>query len=128
MYIRGMRSTTFCRLVELIETYHTWITVGGGNVYQSTDIEHGEERISIAGRMLVLRAIRQHRQHAAGQQWQIPEHLLDKALATYRKQDASFRLRLKKGSANLTRQDAETIVRLATYGVVNLELSPYSLY
>ena len=128
MYTRGMRSTTFCRLVELIETYHTWITVEGGNVYQSTDVELGEEHISIAGRMLVLRAIRQHGQHPAGQQWQIPEHLLDKALATYRKQDASFRLRLKKGSANLTRQDAETIVRLATYGVVNLELSPYSLY
>ena len=128
MYTRGMRSTTFCRLVELIETYHTWITVEGGNVYQSTDIEHGEEHISIAGRMLVLRAIRQHGQHPAGQQWQIPEHLLDKALATYRRQDASFRQRLKKGPAELTRQDAETIVRLATYGVVNLELSPYSLY
>ena len=128
MYTQEMRSTTFCRLVELIETYHTWITVEGGNVYQSTDVEHGEERISIAGRMLVLHAIRQHGQHAAGQQWQIPEHMLDKALAIYRRQDASFRQRLKKGAANLTRQDAETIVRLATYGVVNLELSPYSLY
>ena len=128
MYTRVMRSTTFYRLVELIETYHTWITVEGRNVYQSTNVEHGEERISIAGRILVLRAIRQHGQYTTRQQWQIPEHLLDKALAIYRKQDASFRQRLKKGPANLTRQDAETIVCLATYGVVNLELSPYSLY
>lgn len=128
MYTGQMRSTIFCRLVELIEAYHTWITVERGIVYQSTDIERGEETISIATRALVLRAIRPHGQHQAGQHWQIPEHLLDKALATYRKQDADFSKRLKTGAAKLSLQDAEAIIRLATYGVVNLELSPYPLY
>lgn len=54
--------------------------------------------------------------------WTIPESELDKALATYRKQDCSFKSRIKKGGGHLTANDAETIIRLATYGVVRLEL------
>ena len=54
--------------------------------------------------------------------WTVPEHELDKALATYRKQDASFKTRIKKGDSYLSAGDAEVIIRLATYGVIRLEL------
>ena len=54
--------------------------------------------------------------------WMVPEHELDKALATYRKQDASFKTRIKKGDSYLSARDAEAIIRLATYGVIRLEL------
>ena len=51
-----------------------------------------------------------------------PERELNKALAIYRKQDRSFKQRIKKAAMNLTAVDAETIIRLATYGIVHLEL------
>ena len=52
----------------------------------------------------------------------IPEHELDKALATYRKQDRSFRQRITKAAMYLSANDTEIIIRLATYGIVRLEL------
>ena len=53
---------------------------------------------------------------------EIPVHELNKALAIYRKQDRSFKQRIKKAAMNLTAVDAETIIRLATYDIVHLEL------
>ena len=61
-------------------------------------------------------------QYAEGTTWEIPEHELDRALATHRKQDASFRQRIKKAAMYLSPADAEAIIRLATYGIVRLEL------
>ena len=58
----------------------------------------------------------------------IPEHDLDTALATYRKQNGTFKARMKKGASSLTAEDAETIIRLATHGVVHLELVVRSVH
>ena len=63
-----------------------------------------------------------------GTTWAIPEHELDKALAIYRKQDRAFKQRIKKAAMNLTAVDAETIIRLATYGIVHLELRATPLH
>ena len=52
----------------------------------------------------------------------IPEHELDKALAIYRKQDSTFKQRIKKAAMYFSPKDAETLIRLATYGIVQLEL------
>ena len=54
--------------------------------------------------------------------WTIPEHDLDAALATYRKQNGIFKSRMKKGASSLTAEDTENIIRLATHGIVRLEL------
>ena len=47
---------------------------------------------------------------------------LDKALAIYRKQDITFKQRIKKAAMYFSPKDAETLIRLATYGIVQLEL------
>ena len=47
---------------------------------------------------------------------------LDKALAIYRKQDSTFKQRIKKAAMYFSPKDAETLIRLATYGIVQLEL------
>ena len=47
---------------------------------------------------------------------------LPKALAIYRKQDITFKQRIKKAAMYFSPKDAETLIRLATYGIVQLEL------
>lgn len=59
---------------------------------------------------------------AEGTAWNIPEHDLDRALATLRRQDRQFRQRIKKAAMYLTAKDAEAIIALATHGIVRLEL------
>ena len=59
---------------------------------------------------------------AEGTVWNIPEHDLDRALATLRKQDRQFRQRIKRAAMFLTAKDAEAIIQLATHGIVRLEL------
>ena len=79
-------------------------------------------------RQLVLRACKPHGTYNRGMTWTIPEHDLDTALATYRKQNGTFKARMKKGASSLTAEDAETIIRLATHGVVHLELVVRSVH
>ena len=70
----------------------------------------------------MLRAFKANGTYAEGTTWTVPEHELDKALATYRKKDCPFRQRITKAAMYLTAYDAEVIIRLATYGIVRLEL------
>lgn len=60
--------------------------------------------------------------YARGTTWTVPEHDLDKALATYRKQDQTFRQRIKKAAMYFSPKDAETVILLATHNIVRLEL------
>ena len=90
---------------------------------QETDIS-----INIVSRTLVLRAYKDKGSYAKGMTWTIPEHKLDKALAAYRKQEHTFKQRIKKAAIYLSPRDAEVIILLATHNIVQLELmiSPHS--
>lgn len=77
---------------------------------------------------LVLRTYKAHGAYDKGTAWTIPEHELDKALAAYRKQNGTFKSRIKKGANYITAEDAENIIRLATYGVIRLELVVRPVY
>lgn len=109
-------------MVYCINTYRTWIEVADDNLYKEHIISRTDRTDYLVSRTLVLRAFKTNGIHAEGMTWTIPEHELDKALATYRKQDASFKTRIKKGDSYLSARDAEAIIRLATYGVIRLEL------
>ena len=109
-------------MVYCINTYRTWIEVADDNLYKEHIISRTDRTDYLVSRTLVLRAFKTNGIHAEGTTWTIPEHELDKALATYRKQDASFKTRIKKGDSYLSAGDAEVIIRLATYGVIRLEL------
>lgn len=117
-----MRETLYRQMVYCINTYRTWIEVADDNLYKEHIISRTDRTDYLVSRTLVLRAFKTNGIHAEGMTWTIPEHELDKALATYRKQDASFKTRIKKGDSYLSARDAEAIIRLATYGVIRLEL------
>ena len=71
---------------------------------------------------LVLRVYKDKGSYAKGMTWTIPEHKLDKALAAYRKQEHTFKQRIKKAAIYLSPRDAEVIILLATHNIVQLEL------
>ncbi len=117
-----MRNTIYRQLVFCIDTYRTWIEVADDSLYKEHVIKRRTRTDYLVSRTLVLRACKDHAPYDKGMTWMVPEHELDKALATYRKQDASFKTRIKKGDSYLSARDAEAIIRLATYGVIRLEL------
>ena len=50
-----------------------------------------------------------HGTYDRGMTWTIPEHDLDAALATYRKQNGTFKSRMKKGASSLTAEISRTL-------------------
>lgn len=123
-----MRNTIYRRLIFCIDMYRTWIEVADDSLYKEHVIKRHNRTDYLVSRTLVLRAYKEHAPYGKGATWTVPEHELDKALATYRKQDASFKARLKKGSDYLSARDAEAIIRMATYGVIQLELVVRPVY
>ena len=109
-------------MVYCINAYRTWIEVADDNLYKEHIISRTDRTDYLVSRTLVLRAFKTNGIHAEGTTWTIPEHELDKALAIYRKQDSTFKQRIKKAAMYFSPKDAETLIRLATYGIVQLEL------
>ena len=112
-----MRNTIYRQLVFCIDTYRTWIEVADDSLYKEHVIKRRTRTDYLVSRTLVLRAYKDHAPYDKGTTWTVPEHELDKALATYRKQKY-----LGGGRHNGSAGDAEAIIRLATYGVIRLEL------
>ena len=121
-----MRSDLFCQLVHVINESYGWIRVSEAKTYAVRSIRIRCRTYPIASRTLMLRAAYSHRRYPKGSVWQIAEHDLDRAVAQYRKENPDFKARLQ-GEENtknvLTANDAEQIIRLATHGLLNLELS-----
>ncbi|WP_211475383.1 hypothetical protein [Bacteroides uniformis] len=117
-----MRESLYRQMVYCINTYRTWIEVADDNLYKEHIISRTDRTDYLVSRTLVLRAFKTNGIHAEGTTWTIPEHELDKALAIYRKQDSTFKQRIKKAAMYFSPKDAETLIRLVTYGIVQLEL------
>lgn len=116
-----MRNTLYRQIVYCINAYRTWVEVADDNLYKEHVISRSDRTDYLVSRTLVLRVFKAGT-YAKDTTWTIPEHELDKALATYRKQDRSFKQRIAKAAMYLTAGDAEVIIRLATYGIVRLKL------
>lgn len=117
-----MRNTLYRQIVYCINAYRTWVEVADDNLYKEHVISRSDRTDYLVSRTLVLRVFKATGTYAEGTTWTVPEHELDKALATYRKQDRSFKQRIAKAAMYLTAGDAEVIIRLATYGIVRLKL------
>lgn len=117
-----MRNTIYRQLVFCIDTYRTWIEVADDSLYKEHVIKRRTRTDYLVSRTLVLRAYKDNAPYDKGMTWMVPEHELDKALAIYRKQDITFKQRIKKAAMYFSPKDAETLIRLATYGIVQLEL------
>lgn len=117
-----MRNTLYRQMVFWIDAHRTWIEVVDDNLYKEHIIVRHDRTDYIVSRTLVLRAFKENGTYAKGTTWTIPEHELDKALAIYRKQDRAFSRRIKKAAMYLSSGDTEVIIRLATHGIVRLNL------
>ena len=123
-----MRNTIYRQLVFCIDTYRTWIEVADDSLYKEHVIKRRTRTDYLVSRTLVLRAYKDNAPYDKGMTWMVPEHELDKALATYRKQDASFKTRIKKGDSYLSARDAEAIIRLElVVRPLNIFSNPYYL-
>ena len=111
-----MRDTLYRQMVYWIREYRTWIEVVDDNFYKEYALSRNGYINYIVSRTLVLRAYKDKGSYA------IPEHKLDKALAAYRKQEHTFKQRIKKAAIYLSPRDAEVIILLATHNIVQLEL------
>ena len=121
-----MRSDLFCQLAHVINESYGWIRVSEAKTYAVRSVRIRCRTYPIASRTLMLRAAFSHRRYPKGSVWQIAEHDLDKAIAKYRKQNPDFKARLygkDDSQGAITADDAEQIIRLATHGLLNLELS-----
>ena len=117
-----MRDTLYRQMVYWIREYRTWIEVVDDNFYKEYALSRNGYINYIVSRTLVLRAYKDKGSYAKGMTWTIPEHKLDKALAAYRKQEHTFKQRIKKAAIYLSPRDAEVIILLATHNIVQLEL------
>lgn len=88
----------------------------------------GVNLVFCVSRILRLRSTHEHNGYASGTLWIIPEYELDKALALYRKKNYELKARLKKGASYLEARDVEVIIKIATHGLVKLELSDLPLF
>lgn len=117
-----MRNTLYRQMVYWIRMYRTWIEVVDDNSYKEYAIPRNGHIDYVVARTLVLRAYKDRGTHVQGTTWTVPEHDLDKALAAYRKQDHTFRQRIKRAAMYFSPRDAEAVILLATHGIVRLEL------
>ena len=121
-----MRSDLFCQLAHVINESYGWIRVCEVKTYAIRSIRIRCRTYPIASRTLMLRAVFSHRRYPKGSVWQIAEHDLDRAISKYRKVNPDFKARLygkDDSQGAITANDAEQIIRLATHGLLNLELS-----
>ena len=93
-----MRNTLYRQMVYWINAHRTWIEVADDNLYKEHIISRSDRTDYLVSRTLVLRAFKTNGTYLEGTTWAIPEHELNKALAIYRKQDRSFKQRIKKAS------------------------------
>ena len=90
-----MRNTLYRQMVYWIRANRTWIEVVDDNLFKEHIIARSDRTDYLVSRTLVLRAYKPRGSCAEGTAWNIPEHDLDRALATLRRQDRQFRQRIR---------------------------------
>ena len=85
-------------MVYWINAHRTWIEVADASLYREHVIARSDRTDYLVSRTLVLRAFKPNGGCAEGTVWNIPEHDLDRALATLRKQDSQESRHVSHGS------------------------------
>lgn len=117
-----MREPIYRKIVYWIKNQRTWIEVADADMYGIFAFLYKGYACHFTSRSLVLRAYKSNKKNNIGTTWIISEYALDRALAEYRKTNRVFRENVKKSPDCIRPTDAEEIIRLATGGVVRLDL------
>lgn len=79
-----MRNTLYRQMVYWIKEYRTWIEVVDDNLYKEYALSRNGYIDYVVARTLVLRTYKAKGTYVKGMTWTVPEHELDKALASLR--------------------------------------------
>lgn len=108
------------RLVGVIHRHRSWIGIIEWDKTYAMQAVTGDTTRTITCRMLVLYAKQPRGVYRKGQTWNVPEHMLDRAVNALKQRNPGFKARWKAGT--ILPDDAEFIVSHATNGFINLNL------
>lgn len=114
-----MKENVYRQLVSAIHNYRTWIDVLDADRENNFMLQAGGDLHPVRCRVLSLIAKVPNGVYAKGHVWNIPEYRLDHAVRSLKRQPG-FKERYQ--NVNLSLQDVESIIRLASYHLINLEL------
>ena len=118
-----MRNTLYRQMVFWIDAHRTWIEVVDDNLYKEHIIVRHDRTDYIVSRTLVLRAFKEKTvhtpkvRHGLSRSMNWTRHWLSTVNRT-----GEFSRRIKKAAMYLLSGDTEVIIRLATHGIVRLNL------
>lgn len=123
-----MRRTIYLQMLYIINMYRSWIVVDDGYGYRQSVVFRRDRSVPCVCHILRLCSSYKHNGYEHGVKWSISEYELDKAMARYRQKNHELKVRLKKGVSYLEVKDVESIIEIATYGLVKLELTELPLF
>ena len=115
-----MNERLYRSLVATVNQYAFWIKVRDADGFQEGADLAGTGRSANPVRCLTLYASYQYGRFPAGYEWKIPIPDIHKAVRKIGTADQEFRMRMNR--FEVTRYDAERIISLASYGVIQLHL------
>ena len=115
-----MSERLYRKLVAVINRYAFWIKVRDADGFQEGTGLSGADSSAVPVRCLTLYAAFQYGRVPAGHAWSIPLTDIHKAVRKIGSTDQEFRIRMNR--YEVTRYDAERIISLASYGIIQLHL------
>lgn len=117
-----MRISIYERVVEIILECCTWIEVKDYNSYMEHHIVINGKLRKYVDRTLMLRCPHKRGSKKKEQIWMIPKLEIEKAFKIYCKKHPTLKSRVKNDINNLRPTDVEQIIKIASYGVIELRL------
>lgn len=115
-----MNERLYRSLVATVNQYAFWIKVRDADAFQEGPALSGPGRPGVPVRCLKLYAAYQYGKFPAGHEWTIPLSDIHKAVRRIGSTDQEFRIRMSR--FEVTRYDAERIIKLASYDIIQLHL------
>ncbi len=116
-----MRQALLKMVAHIINTHSSWTRVISLHHYQHYLIRRDGHAHKTVCRCMTLEATHNRRHYRAGHRWQIPEPDLGRACRALRSEDMSFRRRCRY--LRLTPKDIDTLIKRATYGIIDLQMA-----
>lgn len=109
------------RLLGIIHRHRTWVGIHEFTMFRPRQSWHCWQPTDSKGRPLILYVRNKRRRYYKGHRWIIPEKDLDKAVSYMKSYSTAFHGRWREQIIHP--KDAEHIVKLASNGCIDLELS-----
>ena len=118
-----MNTKTYYHIADIIQKNRTWIkVVDTERLVEMRIIQDGNLR-TLYYRSLTLQSFREHENIQRKRMWKISEYDIGQGLASLCRKDPTAVKRCKQNA--LTLSDVEYIIKIASFGIIRLELFDY---